>query len=98
MSKSCLNIGGGIAGLTVALSLSKTDIPSTIYELRARPSTIGRDVNLTTDTLKLLEYLDVEVYGCCVGSIEIFSLHTRKRLGELPYRKFGPSLRVLREE
>jgi len=98
MSKSCLIIGGGIAGITAALSLSKIGIACTIYELRATPATIGGAVNLTPNALRLLEYLDVEVYGCRVDSIEIFSLHTGKRLGELPFRKFGPSLRILREE
>lgn len=38
------------------------------------------------------------MHGCRVDAIEIFSLHSGKRLGELPCRKFGPSLRVLREE
>jgi salicylate hydroxylase len=98
MSKSCLIIGGGIAGITAALSLSKIGISCTIYEVRATPATIGGAVNLTPNALRLLEYLDVEVYGCRVDSIEIFSLHTGKRLGELPFRKFGPSLRILREE
>jgi hypothetical protein len=36
--KIYLKIGRGIAGLTVALSLSNIDIPSTIYELHATPS------------------------------------------------------------
>lgn len=55
-------------------------------------------MNLTPNALRLLESLDVEVFGCRVDSIEIFSLHTGKSLGELPFLKFGPSLRILREE
>ncbi|KAE9374241.1 FAD/NAD(P)-binding domain-containing protein [Stipitochalara longipes BDJ] len=98
MPKSCLIIGGGIAGLSVALALDKAGIKSTIYELRTSPSTIGGSINLTPNALRLLEFLDVEVKGCRVDSIEIFSLHTGKLLGELPFRKFGPSLRILREE
>lgn len=100
MSKSCLVIGGGIAGITVALSLAKIGMSCTIYELRPAPATIGGAINLTPNALRLLEYLDVEVevYGCRVDSIEIFSLHTGKRLGEMPFQKFGPSLRILREE
>ncbi|RDW56677.1 FAD protein [Coleophoma cylindrospora] len=68
------------------------------YELRATPATIGGSINLTPNALRLLEYLDVEVYGCRVDSIEIFSLHTGAVLGELPFQKFGPALRILREE
>lgn len=98
MSKSCLIVGGGIAGITAALSLSKIGISCTIHELRATPATIGGSVNLTPNALQLLEYLDVEVHGCRVDSIEIFSLHTGTRLGELPFTKFGSSLRILREE
>jgi monoamine oxidase len=60
MSKSCLIIGGGISGITAALSLSKIGIACTIYELRATPATIGGAVNLTPNALRLLEYLDVE--------------------------------------
>ena len=98
MSKSCLIIGGGIAGLSTALALSKAGIKSTVYELRSAPSTIGGSINLTPNALRLLDFLDVEVQGCRVDSIEIFSLHTGKLLGEVPFRKFGPSLRILREE
>jgi salicylate hydroxylase len=98
MPKSCIIIGGGIAGISAALALTKSGIQCTIYELRPSPSTIGGAVNLTPNALRLLDYLDVEVHGCRVDSIEIFSLHTGKSLGELPFRKFGPSLRILREE
>ncbi|KAN0102800.1 FAD/NAD(P)-binding domain containing protein [Hyaloscypha variabilis] len=98
MSKSCLIIGGGIAGLTSALALQKTGITPTIHELRASPSTIGGSINLTPNALRLLEFLDVEIQGCRVDSIEIFSLHSGKLIGEVPFRKFGPSVRILREE
>ncbi|KAH6663022.1 hypothetical protein B0J14DRAFT_662385 [Halenospora varia] len=98
MLQSCIIIGGGIAGITTALSLSKIGVSCTVYELRATPATIGGAVNLTPNALRLLEYLDVEVFGCRVDSIEIFSLHTGKRLGEVAFRKYGSSLRILREE
>jgi salicylate hydroxylase len=100
MSKSCLVIGGGIAGISAALSLTKIGIQCTIYELRTTPSTIGGSINLTPNALRLLEYLDVDLegYGCRVDAIEIFSLHTGQKLAELPCQKFGPSLRILREE
>lgn len=100
MLKSCVIVGGGIAGISAALSLAKIGIQCTVYELRAAPSTIGGSVNLTPNALKLLDYLDVELegYGCRVDSIEIFSLHTGQHIGELACRKFGPSLRISREE
>src|ERR1700712_721930 len=98
MAKSCIIIGGGIAGISAALALSKIGVNCTVYELRAEPSTIGGAVNLTPNALRLLEFLDVEVSGCRVDSIEIFSLHTGKLLGELPFKKFGPALRILRED
>lgn len=55
-------------------------------------------MNLTPNALRLLEHLDVEVSGCRVDAIEIFSLSTGKLIGEMPFRKFGPSLRILRED
>lgn len=98
MPASCVIVGGGIAGVSAALALTKIGLKCTIYELREKPATIGGSINLTPNALRLLEFLDVEVQGCRVDSIEIFSLHTGKLLGELPFRKFGPGLRILRED
>jgi salicylate hydroxylase len=98
MAKSCIIVGAGIAGLAAALSLTRIGITSTVYELRDTPSSIGGSINLTPNALKLLESLDVEVSGCRVDAIEIYSLHTGKYLGEMPFRKVGPALRILREE
>jgi salicylate hydroxylase len=100
MPKTCLIVGGGISGLTAALTLSSIGIPCIIHELRSSPSTIGGSINLTPNALTLLDSLNVNFskYGCRVDEIEIFSLQTGKRLGELPCRKFGPSLRILRED
>ncbi|KAH6714827.1 hypothetical protein BKA61DRAFT_642940 [Leptodontidium sp. MPI-SDFR-AT-0119] len=98
MPTSCVIIGGGIAGISAALALTKIGVQCTVYELRVAPSTIGGSINLTPNALRLLEFLDVEVQGCPVDSIEIFSLHTGKLIGELPFKKFGPGLRILREE
>ncbi len=98
MSRTCLIVGGGIAGTAAALALSKIGISCTIYELRAIPATIGGAVNLTPNALRLLEDLDVEVFGCPVDAIEIFSLDTGRKLGEIPFRKSGHALRVVRED
>ncbi|KAH8651648.1 hypothetical protein BGZ60DRAFT_520214 [Tricladium varicosporioides] len=98
MLQNCIIIGGGVAGITTALSLSKIGMACIIYELRATPATTGGAVNLTPNALRLLEHLEVEVHGCRVDSIEIFSLYTGKRLGEVAFRKYGSSLRILREE
>jgi salicylate hydroxylase len=98
MIKSCIIVGAGIAGATAALALNNAGIKCTIYELRNAPSTIGGAVNLTPNALRLLYSLGVFPQGCPVDSIEIFSIHTGRRLGELPFQKSGGSLRVLREE
>lgn len=100
MAKTCLIIGAGIAGLTAALALTTTEskVKCTIYELRNSPSTIGGAVNLTPNALRLLASLGVFPKGCPVDSIELFSIHTGSKIGELPFRNSGGALRVLREE
>ena len=97
MPKTALIIGGGIAGCVAALTLSKLGIYCTIYELRDVPATIGGAVNLTPNALKILNDLEVEISGCRVDSIELFSLHTGSKVGELSFRgPSGPSKRVER--
>jgi 2-polyprenyl-6-methoxyphenol hydroxylase-like FAD-dependent oxidoreductase len=97
MTKSALIIGGGIAGCVAALTLSKLNIKCTIYELREVPATIGGAVNLTPNALRILESLEVEISGCPVDAIELFSLHTGSRVGELGFKgPSGPSKRVER--
>jgi 2-polyprenyl-6-methoxyphenol hydroxylase-like FAD-dependent oxidoreductase len=96
MPKNALIIGGGISGCVAALTLSKLDIKSTIYELREAPATIGGAVNLTPNALRLLQDLGVEISGCRCDAIEIFSLHTGTKIGELGFR--GPSGYSMRVE
>jgi salicylate hydroxylase len=97
MPKSALIIGGGIAGCVAALTLSKLGIKCTVYELRDVPATIGGAVNLTPNGLRILESLEVEISGCPVDAIELFSLHTGSKVGELGFRgPSGPSKRVER--
>jgi salicylate hydroxylase len=100
MSKTCIIIGAGIAGLTAALTLLSTNpnIKCTLYELRETPSTIGGSINLTPNALRLLSSLGVFPKGCPVDAIELFSIHTGSAIGELPFQKSGGALRVLREE
>jgi salicylate hydroxylase len=99
MSKSCIIIGGGIAGPVAALALSRVGIKCTIYELRDSPATIGGAISLTPNALKLLKELQVEVSGCVVDGIEIFSYHTGLKIADLSFRgPSGHSLRVVREK
>jgi salicylate hydroxylase len=103
MSSQPLNIlilGGGIAGLTTALSLTKfapstSPPPSiTIYEIRPEPATIGGAVNLTPNALRLLSHLGAldEIrashYGAECLAVEVFDLYTNKKIAESSFR--GP--------
>jgi salicylate hydroxylase len=98
MARSCIIIGGGIAGATAALTFSDLGIQCSIYEVRDQPATIGGSVNLTPSALRLLENIGVRLaHGCVVDAIEVFSLRTGSKLGELPFRKSGHALRIMRE-
>lgn len=104
MSKdSPLNIiilGGGIAGLTTALALTKyapasRPLPQiTLYEIRPEPATIGGAVNLTPNALRLLSHLGAlqEIrannYGKECGAVEVFDLYSGSKLAESSFR--GP--------
>lgn len=99
MARSCVIIGGGIAGVSSALALSKLGIQCSVYELRDQPVTIGGAINLTPSALRLLEQLGVELTnGCVVDAIEVFSIYSGSKLGEIPFRKSGHSLRIMRED
>jgi 2-polyprenyl-6-methoxyphenol hydroxylase-like FAD-dependent oxidoreductase len=87
-------IGGGISGLSVALALTKwlpekPDI--TILELRPEPSTIGGAVGLTPNALRCLHHLGVlariheSSLGAAIDRIELFTIHTGARLGEISF-------------
>lgn len=99
MSKSCVIIGGGVAGPAIALALSKIGISCSIHELRDEPSSVGGAINLTPSALRVLKDLGVAVSGCTVTSIEFWSLHTAGKLGEMPFRGTdGQALRMLRKD
>ena len=99
MAKSCIIIGGGIAGPATALVLSRIGISCSIYELRDEPLTIGGAINLTPNALRVLKDLGVEVSGCVVASIEFWSMTVASKLGEMPFHEIdGHALRMLRKD
>ncbi|KAF1919999.1 hypothetical protein BDU57DRAFT_560749, partial [Ampelomyces quisqualis] len=95
-----LILGGGIAGLTTALSLTKFAPSSspppniTIYEIRPEPATIGGAVNLTPNALRLLSHLGAldeiraKNYGAECLAVEVFDVYTNKKIAESSFR--GP--------
>lgn len=98
MARSCIIIGGGIAGAASAVTLSKLGIQCFIYELRDQPATIGGAINLTPNALRLLESIGVRLtHGCIVNEIGVFSISTGSKLGEIPFRRSGHALRIMRE-
>ncbi|KAH7072925.1 hypothetical protein BKA63DRAFT_53837 [Paraphoma chrysanthemicola] len=96
-----LILGGGIAGLTTALSLTKFSLPNVpppiikIFEIRPQPATIGGAVNLTPNALRLLSHLgalqEIEAagYGAPCPAVEVFDLYTGSKIAESDFR--GPN-------
>ncbi|KAF2200809.1 FAD/NAD(P)-binding domain-containing protein [Delitschia confertaspora ATCC 74209] len=95
---SILILGGGISGLTTALSLTKFTPPThpppsiKIFEIRPFPATIGGAVNLTPNALRLLSYLgalhEIERlgYGAPCEAIEVFDLYTGGKIAESSFK------------
>ncbi|KAJ8106688.1 hypothetical protein OPT61_g9374 [Boeremia exigua] len=93
-------LGGGIAGLTTALSLTKFAPASspppliTIYEIRPEPATIGGAVNLTPNALRLLSHLGAleEIrsfnFGAPCPAVEVFDIYSGTKISESSFR--GP--------
>jgi salicylate hydroxylase len=93
-------LGGGIAGLTTALALSKytpTSHPPpsiTIFEIRPQPATIGGAVNLTPNALRLLSHLGAldeiraRQYGKECLVLDVFDLYSGTKIAESSFR--GP--------
>ncbi len=92
-------LGGGIAGLTTALALTKFAPPGkvpriNIYEIRPTPATIGGAVNLTPNALRMLDHLGAlpiireRDYGRTIDYLEVFDVYSGK-LAESDFR--GPS-------
>ncbi|WEW60545.1 hypothetical protein PRK78_006032 [Emydomyces testavorans] len=94
-----LVLGGGIAGIAVALALSKNlsplnpDLKITVYELREVPSTAGGAINLTPAAqrhlakLGVLEELDKmgPDGGVDVDGIEYYSIHSGRKMGYVDF-------------
>lgn len=89
-------LGGGIAGLTTALALTKFapagQVPKIeIYEIRPEPATIGGAVNLTPNALRMLDHLGAlpiireNDYGRTIDYLEVFDVYTGK-LAESSFR------------
>lgn len=92
-------MGGGIAGISVALALSKElspilrDLEITVFELRDVPSTSGGAVNLTPvaqrhlDQLGVLQELDRmgPDSGVGVNEVELFSMHSGRKIGSVDF-------------
>ena len=80
-------LGGGIAGLTTALALTKFAPPGQvpkidIFEIRPEPATIGGAVNLTPNALRMLDYLGAlpimreRDYGRTIDYLEVFDVYS----------------------
>ncbi|RAH67557.1 FAD-dependent oxidoreductase [Aspergillus aculeatinus CBS 121060] len=52
-------IGGGLAGLSLALALHQQSISSIVYELRSEPRDLGGAITLSPNSLKILDLLGV---------------------------------------
>ena len=68
-------IGGGITGLTTALALHKTGIPSKVYEQADTLNEIGAGVWLQPNAVQILQWLGIEESvkkeGCMLKKMEI---------------------------
>ncbi|KAH8728543.1 hypothetical protein GQ44DRAFT_702446 [Phaeosphaeriaceae sp. PMI808] len=100
-------IGGGIAGVASALALTRHNrMTCSIFEIRSEPATIGGSINLTPNALRYLEHLGalsrLKPKGCEVKCIDVLSLRTGGRLGEINFdniEKFKHhAFRVMRDD
>lgn len=82
-------LGGGIAGLTTALALTKfapkNQVPRIqIFEIRPVPATIGGAVNLTPNALRMLDHLGAlpiireRDYGMTIDYLEVFDVYSKR--------------------
>ncbi|KIW06084.1 uncharacterized protein PV09_03255 [Verruconis gallopava] len=94
-----LILGGGFAGFTTALSLTKfappDQIPNiTLFEISPEPRTRGGAVNLTPNALRLLDHLGALTvikenrWGETINAMEVFNIYTGK-IAESSFR--GPN-------
>ena len=103
---SAIIVGGGVCGLTLALSLQKLLIPFKIHEARPAQSTIGGAVNLTPSALRYLSSISVLPkilqLGYPVNSIDIFSIYTGQKHASLIFPPIDGlehgALRIMRKD
>lgn len=87
-------LGGGISGIASAIGLAR--LPSrpqiTVYEIRAKPATIGGAVNLTPNALRILDQLRVleiireHQHGAEIDTIQLFDLYTAAHFGVINFK------------
>ncbi|KIY02755.1 uncharacterized protein Z520_01220 [Fonsecaea multimorphosa CBS 102226] len=91
-------VGAGIAGLASTLALTKwlPESPHiTVVEVRPQPSTIGGAVGLTPNALRCLHHLGAlpriraRGVGTDIDKIELFTIYTGARLGEITFTGEG---------
>src|SRR5215207_2102984 len=68
---SILIVGGGIAGLTLAIALARYDIRATIVEISPQPDVLGVGLSLTGPTLRALAAIGLR--DACVEAAFGFS-------------------------
>lgn len=70
-ARSVLIVGGGIAGLTLAVALARRDIRATVVEISPRPDVVGVGISLTGPTLRALATIGLR--DSCVAAAFGFS-------------------------
>lgn len=99
-------IGAGISGVAAALALHHLKISVFICEIKNHPGTIGGAINLTPTALRYLDHLGVlsklKSKGCTVHTIEIFSVQTTYKIGDVDFNNVGKygyhAMRILRAD
>ena len=67
---SILIVGGGIAGLTLAIALARRDIRATMVEISPQPDVLGVGLSLTGPTLRALGAIGLR--DACVAAAFAF--------------------------
>ena len=70
-ARSILIVGGGIAGLTLAIALGRRDIRATVVEISPQPDVVGVGISLTGPTLRALATIGLR--DSCVAAAFGFS-------------------------
>lgn len=95
-----LIVGGGLAGLSAAIHLSKNDIHVLLIEKNSYPKHKVCGEYISNEVLPYLQYLGVDVFNLGAQKIDTFQLSTPKNKlisAKLPLGGFGISRYVLDE-